>query len=106
MTTGKIFYSSWGYEQTNIDFYKVIEVSKSGKTITLQKIGSQVVEVNGYCSEDVIPNENIIIDAPLKNRRLIVGRYGDTYVNVSKRSDYKVYAYEWDGRPRTQTSYY
>ena len=56
MTVGKIFYSSWGYEQTNIDFYKVVEVSKSGKTITLQQIGSQVVEVNGYCSEDVIPN--------------------------------------------------
>ena len=106
MTVGKIFYSSWGYEQTNIDFYKVVEVSKSGKTITLQKIGSQVVEVNGYCSERVIPNESKTEGAPLTNRRLIVGRYGDVMVNVSNRTDYRVLAFEWDGTPRTQTSYY
>ena len=51
MTIGKIFYSSWGYEQTNIDFYEVVEVSKSGKSLTLQQIGSKIVEVNGWCSE-------------------------------------------------------
>ncbi len=106
MTLGKIFYSSYGYEQTNIDFYKVIEVSKSGKTITLQKIGSEVVEVNGYCSEEVIPNPKKEIGEPLTNRRLIECGYGGISVNVSKRSDYKIYAHEWNGQPITQTSYY
>jgi len=105
MTVGKIYYSSWGYEQTNIDFYKVIEVSKTGKTITLQRIGSQIIDVNGYDSYDVIPNETKVIDAPLRNRRLITGKYG-TYVNVSKRNDYQILAFEWDGKPKTKTSYY
>ncbi|EAL2460390.1 hypothetical protein YZ31_07110 [Campylobacter lari] len=33
---GDVFYSSWGYEQTNIDFYQVIATSK--KTIWLASI--------------------------------------------------------------------
>ena len=106
MTIGKIFYSSWGYEQTNVDFYKVIEVSKSGKTITLQKIGSQIVAINGFCSEEVVPNEERIIDQPLTNRRINTYPNGNIYVNVSERSDYKIYATEWKGQPITQTSYY
>lgn len=106
MTIGKIFYSSWGYEQTNIDFYKVIEVSKSGKTFTLKKIGSQIVKVDGYCVEEVIPNESKEYDTILTNRRLLDTGYNGLVCNVSNRSDYKIYAYEWDGQPLTQTSYY
>ena len=106
MTIGKIFYSSWGYEQTNVDFYKVIDVSKSGKTITLQKIGSQIVAVNGYCSEEVIPNEERIIGEPLTGRRINYYSNGSSYVNVSTRSDYKINATEWKGQPIIQTSYY
>lgn len=106
MTIGKIFVSSWGYEQTNIDFYKVIEVSKSGKTITLQPIGSKVVGVNGFCSEEVVPDPTREINAPLKNRRLLDTGYGGVSVNVSERADYKIYAHEWKGQPMNQTSYY
>jgi len=106
MTIGKIFFSSWGYEQTNIDFYKVIEVSKSGKTFTLQKIGSQVISNVGYCSDMVIPNEDKIMDEPLYNRRVLDTGYNKPVVNVSKRKDYRLYAYEWDGQPLLMTSYY
>ena len=107
MTLGKIFYSSWGYEQTNIDFYKVIEVSPSGKTITLQPIGSKVQEVEGFCSEYVVPDESKIKGEPLKNRRLNTSNgSGQSFVNVSTRQDWTNYAYEWNGKPLLQTSYY
>lgn len=106
MAIGKIFYSSWGYEQTNIDFYKVVEVSKSGKSISLQPIGSKSVGDNGWCSEEVIPDENKLKGEVLTNRRLMNSGSDRLFVNVSERSDYKVYAYEWDGSPKTQTSYY
>ena len=33
---GAVLYSSWGYEQTNIDFYQILEVK--GITLTLQPI--------------------------------------------------------------------
>lgn len=107
MTLGKIFYSSWGYEQTNIDFYKVIGVSKSGKSITLQQIGGKVVEHAGFCSEYVVPNEEKEIGEPIRNRRLNVSKYsGQSFVNVSRREDWTNYAYEWGGQPLLQTDYY
>jgi hypothetical protein len=33
---GTILTSSWGYDQTNVDFYEVTGMSKSGKTVTLR----------------------------------------------------------------------
>lgn len=37
---GQIFYESWGYDQTNIDYLVVDEVSKSGKTVICQMMTS------------------------------------------------------------------
>ena len=51
---GDVFYNSWGYEQTNIDFYEVVKLR--GKTqIVLRAIASEVVEVLGFCSTKVKP---------------------------------------------------
>lgn len=33
---GDIFYTSWGYDQTNYDFLVILEVSKTGKTAKCQ----------------------------------------------------------------------
>ena len=33
MKQGDIFVSSWGYDQTNVDFYEVVKVA--AKTVTL-----------------------------------------------------------------------
>lgn len=40
---GDIFYSSWGYDQTNVDFYQVLDVSDKG-TVSLREIGSEIVD--------------------------------------------------------------
>ena len=49
---GQILYYSWGYGQTNIDFFKVIRLTKSSAII--QKLRSQTVEEDGskYKPED------------------------------------------------------
>lgn len=39
---GQIFHYSWGYDQTNCDFYQVISVK--GKTAVLKAIGSRIVK--------------------------------------------------------------
>ena len=106
MTLGKIFVSQWGYEQTNVDYYKVVEVSKSGKTFTLQPIGNKVVEVVGYCSCMVVPDDTKLTGQPLTNRRIVNNGSNMIATNVSKNPNYKVYAYLWDGRPTNETSYY
>ncbi len=41
---GDIFYHSWGYEQTNIDYYQVVKTTK--KTISLTRIKGEAEECN------------------------------------------------------------
>lgn len=43
---GKILVSTWGYDQTNVDFYKVVRESES--FVWLQKIGNKVVGTAGW----------------------------------------------------------
>jgi hypothetical protein len=47
ITVGTIFYASWGYDQTNVDFYKVVEVSKSGKSVKIMECAADLVEGRG-----------------------------------------------------------
>ncbi|HUV72166.1 MAG TPA: hypothetical protein VMW25_04100 [Clostridia bacterium] len=38
---GDKFYTSWGYDQTQVNFLKVIEVSPSGKTVLCKMVHSK-----------------------------------------------------------------
>ncbi len=40
---GDIFVRSWGYDQTNVDFYEIVEVSKTGKTAKARKNKGAIV---------------------------------------------------------------
>lgn len=52
-TEGMIIYNSWGFEQTNIDFYKIVKVKN--KTLTLRKISSRPA--------DKQPSKNMVMCA-------------------------------------------
>ena len=96
ITVGDIFYSSWGYEQTNIDFYQVVGVTD--KTVKLRKISQE----NDW-SEDrnnggkTIPKANEFTGEAFSRKR----RDGHEFLKIS---DY-CYAYPWDGKPQSFTSY-
>ena len=45
---GQLMYDSWGYEQTNIDFYQVIQVKN--KSVVLQPIKGKMIPSEGYSS--------------------------------------------------------
>ena len=45
MKQGDVFVNSWGYEQTNVDFYEVVKVT--AKTITLISI-ERKVQLKGF----------------------------------------------------------
>lgn len=64
---GNILYNSWGYEQTNIDFFQVIEAKP--KSIKIQRISRKYVENQpaGYSSMSafVMPVENAFIGEPI-----------------------------------------
>ena len=67
---GDIFNSSWGYEQTNVEFYQVIE--KVGQTLTLQEIKKELKQESGYSSMAgmVRAVKNAFIGEPFKTRSL------------------------------------
>lgn len=93
--TNSILKSSWGYDQTNIDFYEVIKVKNGWATI--QKIGTDIVEQNGFLSESVVPATESKIGKPFR-RKIHAFQSGD-YVGISSYAGGSV----WNGTPATQT---
>jgi len=94
---GDIFASSWGYEQTQVDFYQVIE--KNGvHTATLQKISYNTVEGSDghdYCN--VVAIKDSFVDSDTFKRR--VTKNGIKICSVASAS-------KWDGRPKYKSWYY
>jgi len=60
---GDLFMSSWGYDQTNIDYYEVVAVS--GKMLTLRKIASEAEE-DGFMTGKCVPIPGQYISEPFK----------------------------------------
>lgn len=92
---GKIYYTSWGYEQTNGEFYQVVG-RKGKKTLLLKEIGSNQISSgfdSGYFEavKDNFISENII----------------ETRVGSMKiGKDYKKYLYEYKNKAVYRSWYY
>jgi len=57
---GDILHHSWGYDQTNCDFYQVVEVKKA--SVVLRKIGAETVPgAEGFMSESLMPRKDHFI---------------------------------------------
>lgn len=69
---GDVFRSSWGYDQTNIDYYEVIAVT--GKTATVCAIGS-LTESDGYLQGKCVPAPGKFIGKPFKK---LIQKYSET----------------------------
>lgn len=83
---GDILYASWGYDQTNVNFYQI--VSLHGRTeATIREIGGEI-EHSGDMSGRTTATKDRFIGEP-KRVRLRDGRckVGHTYAS------------KWDGRP-------
>ena len=90
---GDILVSSWGYDQTNIDYYQVIE--RTAKMATIQKICKEFLDA-GYPSEDkVIPLKDAFVGKPKKKK---IGTYGITISSFETAS-------LWDGKPDYETAF-
>lgn len=92
---GDILYSSWGYGMTIVDFFKVIKVSPSGKSITLQELESDIVEGSGYDGYKMPSKHEDRRKSPIKNKRVSPGRDGYS-VKINQSAN----AYKWDGKKK------
>lgn len=95
-----ILYSSWGYEQTNIDFYKVVEVK--GKSVVIVKVGKKEAEgmpaahMSGY----VVAVPGVEVGERMLKRVTWSGADNPVLSLTSYSS-----AYRWDGKPKNYTTY-
>lgn len=70
---GDIFVDSWGYEQTNLDFYQVV-AKPSAKTVIVREIACETVEGSeGQMCRDVRAVPNAFIGKEMKKR---IDNYG------------------------------
>lgn len=95
VVVGDIFYSSWGYEQTNIDFYQVTATTPT--MVKLKKIRKKIVGGKGEPQEKVMPIANTM-EGPEIRKKLKDWR-GVPYVSLNSYAS----AYKWDGKPKSQT---
>jgi len=96
---GDIFYTSWGWEQTNVDFYQVVGTTKMG--VKIQRIRSKHVNATGPFSSQVVADKNNFCDADEKPATVILQwkSYGDSEAQHSlSYKDHGLYLY--DGKPQ------
>lgn len=61
---GSIIYNSWGYDQTNIDFYQIVEVKP--KSVILRAIASSYVKGSeGFMCANVKPIKDYFVGEPI-----------------------------------------
>lgn len=70
---GDIFCYSWGWEQTNVNFYQVVE-KPSASTIIVREIGYKSLEETSWASEKVRPVKDSFISKETEKVRLS-GKY-------------------------------
>jgi hypothetical protein len=95
---GDILESSWGYDQTNVDFYQVVKSTAS--TVTLRKINAKTVAGDGWTGK-VTPIKDDFDDAEPLRRKVKDGWNGEPYVKVKSYA----MAHRWDGKPVNYTAY-
>lgn len=93
---GHILVSSWGYEQTNIDWFQVTRVISAGMVEVRQICGAIVDEGANFTGKSV-PDIDKFKGEPMR-RRVTHG--------TSLKIDNVRYASLWDGRPMSWTAYH
>ena len=89
---GDIFHFSWGYEQTNCDFFQV--VAKRGKMVDIKAINAKSTEqsTGNSMSDYRLPEKDAFVDDQTTTKRLQFSE-GTPYLNMASYG----YCSLWDG---------
>lgn len=98
LQVGNILVSSWGYDQTNIDFYEVINVTP--KQVAVRKIEKKTVGGGGSTHNLVVPLPGRFQPGPALKKIPQKSSMGGAYVKINTSES----AYLWDGRPESETA--
>lgn len=94
---GDIFRNSWGYDQTNVDWYQVVRVT--AKCVIMKEIGSKTMPTGMMCGESTpMPDEFI---GPEIRKKV----YFSTMDNAARVSMPYGSCCQWDGKPAYKSWY-
>lgn len=97
---GDFFIDSWGYDQTNIDYYEVLAITPSGKSVKVRKVQKAAVSSTGY-AHNVAPLPGTVarFGGEIQTKRLSFGGY----FGVSIKTHSFSWAHLWDCKPHAET---
>jgi hypothetical protein len=106
---GEFLYSSWGYDQTNVEYYQI--TATTAKTVTFREVKQQG-EYNGHamtgtCSpvaNDFLSDKEFTRTARPCSRMGTDGEKGAVEFAESK-GDYQKSLWAWDGHPKGYSTY-
>lgn len=109
---GDIFYMSWGYEQTNVDFFRVKALR--GKTqVILQEVNLEITQdkcVSGMSADrkyngrnySLVKNSCFVEDNENGIVKKVLGTKENPYINMTSYAN----AYKYDGQELYESWYY
>jgi hypothetical protein len=89
LKVGDVIYNSWGYDQTNIDWYQVVRVSEH--FVWLRRIGANVKETS-FMAGPTIPKPNQFVGEEVTQHKATTNEHG-THITFEYGSGSK-----WDGQ--------
>ena len=107
---GDIFEMSWGYDQTNVNFFQVTRLTLKG--VYVREISMKSAGNEGFMCQNVVATENVFL-----RRSQWCGGFGDnnpeTFFKLKKESNGQPYfsvkgryiACRWDKTPTYQSWY-
>jgi hypothetical protein len=111
---GDILSGSWGYDQTNREFYQVTGVNPASNSILIRKIGGHAVGGSGgFMCQDVVVDKNKFCGPERRamvNPSYRAGEKGSLYITVEINGQWdkngtRVSLSEWDGKPEYESWY-
>lgn len=106
---GDIFHYSWGYEQTNANYFQVVAL-KGQKSVVVREIAYKRIETTGFdsykvapCKNEFLEKSNFIKDNIIGATKMVKGlKNGTIYINIESFG----FCSLWDGTPDNMTCYY
>lgn len=95
LRVGQVLSCSWGYDQTNVDWYEVTRIIGK-RYVEIREIGAVAVGEQGGPQERVAPHVGHYIGEPMKK-----AASADNSIRMTSYS----WAHLWNGEPKAQTGF-
>lgn len=106
---GDVFHYSWGYEQTNINYFQIVAL-KGTKQVVIREIAYEITETTGLdsykvraCKNKFLEKSQFIKDNTIGAVKQVKGlKNGTIYINIESFG----FCSLWNGKEDIMTSYY